>query len=78
MMTFRARLNKARKPNQPRLRFDLEELRDSDVTRTFQATMGEKFVGLTDEDMDINTISTTYNTTVTDAVSKILGILTWH
>ena len=67
MMTVRARLNEARKPNQPRLRFDLEELRDSDVARTFQATIGEKFVGLTDEDMGINTISTTYNTTVTDA-----------
>ena len=36
MMTFRVGLMKARKPNQPRLRFDLEELRDSDVACPFQ------------------------------------------
>ena len=28
MMTFRVRLKKARKPNQPTLRFELEKLRD--------------------------------------------------
>ena len=40
MMTFRVRLKKARKPNQQRLRFDLEKLRDPDVACTFQATIG--------------------------------------
>ena len=45
---------KPRKPNKPKLRFDLEKLRDS--------------LGLRDEDMDINTDVTTYNTAVTDAV----------
>ena len=42
---------------------------------TFQATIGGKFaplVGLRDEDMDINTMITTYNT-VTDAASEILS-----
>ena len=39
MMTFRVRLKKARKPNQPRLRSDLENLRDPDVACTFQATI---------------------------------------
>ena len=64
MMTFRVRLKKARKPNQPRLRFDLEKLRDPDVACTFQATIGGKFaplIGLSDEDMDIDTMITTYN-----------------
>ena len=76
VMTFRVRLKKARKPNQPRLRFDLEELRDPDVARTFQAMIGGKFAPLTelsDEDMDIDTMITTYNTAVTDAASEILG-----
>ena len=62
MMTFRVRLKKARKPNQPRLRFDLEKLRDPDVACTFQATIGGKFaplIGLSDEDMDIDTMITT-------------------
>ena len=42
MMTFQVRLKKTRKPNQPRLRFDLEKLRDPDVACTFQATIGGK------------------------------------
>ena len=76
MMTFRVRLKKARKPNQPILRFDLEKLRDPDVACTFEATIGGKFaplIGLSDEDMDMDTMVTTYNTAVTDAASETLG-----
>ena len=76
MMTFRDRLKKARKPNQRRLRFDLvENLRDPDVACTFQATIGVKFaplIGLSDEDIDMDTMTTTYNTAATDAASEIL------
>ena len=63
-------------PNQPRLRFDLEKLRDPDVACTFQATIGGKvapLIGLSDEDMDMDTMITTYNTAVTDAANEILG-----
>ena len=42
MMTFRVRLKKARKPNQPGLRFDLEKLMDPDVACTFHGTIGGK------------------------------------
>ena len=76
MMPFRVRLKKARKPNQPRLRFDLEKLRDPDLACTFQATIGGKFAplsGLSDEDMDIDTMISAYNTAVTDAAREILG-----
>ena len=62
MMTFRGRPKTARKPNQLSLRLDPEKLRDPDVTRTFQATIGRKFaplIGLRDEHMDIiNTVIT--------------------
>ena len=43
---------------------------------TAQATICGKFtalIGLRDEDMDINTMITTYNTSVTAAASEILG-----
>ena len=62
----------ARKPNQPRLMFDLEKLRNPDVASTFQATIGGKFaplIGLSDEYMDMDTMITTYNTAMTDATS---------
>ena len=76
MMTFRGRLKKTRKLNQPRLRFDLEKMRDPDVACTFLAMIGGKFaplIGLSDEDMDMDTMITTYNTAVTDVASQILG-----
>ena len=76
MMTFRLRLRKARKPNQLKLRFDHEKLRDPDVACTFQATIGGQFaplIGLSDGDMDIDTMTTTYNTAVTGAASEVLG-----
>ena len=75
-MTFLVRLKKARKPTQLRPRFDLEKLRDPDVACTFQTTTGGKFaplICLGDDDMDKNTMITTYNTTLTDAASEILG-----
>ena len=43
---------------------------------TFQAMIGWKFatlIGLRDEDMDTDTMITTYNTAVTDAAREILG-----
>ena len=38
MMMFRVHLKKARKPNQPRLRFALVKVRDPYVTCAFQAS----------------------------------------
>ena len=74
MMTFRVRLGE--KAKSAKKSFNLEKLRDPDVACTFQATIGGKFaplIGLSDEDMSIDTMITTYNTAVTDAASEILG-----
>ena len=75
IMTFRVRLKEARKPNQPRLRFDLEKMKDQNVACTFLATIDGEFaplIGLRDEDMDIDTMVTTYNIAVTDVAREIL------
>ena len=70
-------MKKMRKPNQPRLRFNLEKLRDLGVACTFQATIMWEIhtthYSLRDEDMDLITMIATYNTAVTDAASEILG-----
>ena len=71
MTTFHICLKKARKPNQPRFRFDLEKLRDPDVACTFQAMTGEKLASLIG--LRERTMITNYNTAVTDAASEILG-----
>ena len=75
MMTFPVRLKKAKKPTQPRLRLNREKFRDPDAACAFQATVRGKFaplIGLRDDDMEIDTMLTTYNTAFTDAASDIL------
>ena len=78
-MTFRLRLKKKKKfskPKHTRLNFDLEKLKDPNVLETFQAMIGGRFAPLTimsNEDTDIDSMITTFNTAVTETASEILG-----
>ena len=65
-----------RKERGTRLKFDLEKLKDSNVLETFQAFIGEKFAPLTimnNEDTDMDSMITIFNTAVTETASEILG-----
>ena len=76
MMTFRLRLKKTSKPKHTRLTFDLEKLKDPNVLETFQAMIGGRFAPLTimsNDDTDIDSMITAFNTAVTETASKILG-----
>ena len=76
MMTFHLRLKRISKPRRTRLKFDLEKLKDPNVLETFQAMIGRKFAPLTimsNEDTDIDSMITTFNTAVTETASEILG-----
>ena len=76
MMTFRFRLKKINKPKHTRLKFDLKKLKDSSVLETFQAMIGGRFASLTimsNEDTDIDSMITTFNTTVTETAGEILS-----
>ena len=76
MMTFRLRLKKISNPKHTRLKFVLEKLKDPKVLQTFQAMIGGRFAPLTivsNEDTDIDSMITTFNTTVTETASEILG-----
>ena len=58
-----------------RLKFDLEQLKDLDVLEIFQAMIGGKFVSLAimnNEDADMDSMITTFNTTMIEATSEIL------
>ena len=71
MMTFPVRLKKT---IQSRQRFNLEKLRNPDVAGTFQETIGGTFahlINLRDDDINIDSMITTYNTAVTDTVSEM-------
>ena len=76
MMTFHLHLKRISKPKHIRLEFDLEKLKDPNVLETFKAMIGGKFAPLTimnNEDTDMDSMITTFNTAVTEAASKILG-----
>ena len=56
--------------------FDLEKLKDPNVLQTFQAMIGRKFASLTimnNEDTDMDSMITTFNTAVTETAREILG-----
>ena len=76
MMTFHLRLKRISKPKHTRLKYDLEKLKDPSVLETFQAMIGGKFAPLTimsNDDTDIDSMITTFNTAVTETASEILG-----
>ena len=76
MMTFHLSMKRISKPKHTRLKFDLKKLKDPNVLETFQAMIGGKFAPLTimsNEDTDIDSMITTFNTAVTETASEILG-----
>ena len=76
MMTFYLRLKRISKSNHTRLKFDLEKLKDPNVLETFQTMIGGEFAPLTimdNEDTDLGSMITTFNTAVTETASEILG-----
>ena len=75
-MTFHLRLKRISKPKHSRLKFDLEKLKDLKVLETFQAMIGGRFAPLiimSNEDIDIDSMITTFNTAVTETASEILS-----
>ena len=76
MMTFHHRMKRISKPKHTRLKFYLEKLKDPNVLETFQAVTGGKFAPLSimdNEDTDLDSMITTFNTTVIEIASEILG-----
>ena len=76
MMTFHLRLKQISKSKHIRLKFDLEKLKFPNMLETFQAMIGGKFAPLTimnNEDIDMDSIITTFNTALTETASEILG-----
>ena len=76
MMTFHLCLKRISKPKKTRLKFDLEKLKDPNVLETFQAMIGRKFAPLiimNNENTDMDSVITTFNTAVTETASEILA-----
>ena len=76
MMTFHLRLKRISKAKHTRLKFDPEKLKDPNVLGTFKAMIGGKYAPLSimnDEDTDMDSMITTFNTAVTKRAIEVLG-----
>ena len=76
MMTFHFRLKTISEAKDTRPKSDLEKLKDLSVLETFKAIIGTKLAPLTimnNEDTDMDSMITTFNTVVTETASEILG-----
>ena len=75
MMTFKLHLKRAKNQSNTRIRFDLEKLKDPEVAEIFQAKIAGKFAALSilDSDMDMDMLTDTSNTAVTDTANEILS-----
>ena len=71
MMTFKLHLKRTKKQGHARIKFDVDKLKDPHVAEVFQA----KFAALSilDSDMDLDTLTDTFNAAVTDTANEILG-----
>ena len=72
MITFYLRLKRISKPKHTRLKFNLEKLKDPNVLETFKAMIGGKFAPLTimnNEYTDMDSMTTIFNTAVTETAS---------
>ena len=75
VMTFKLYLKRTKKQGHIRIRFDVDKLKDSHVAEVSQAMIGGKFAALSilDSDMDLDTLTDTFNAAVTDTANEILG-----
>lgn len=73
-MNFRVRLKKINKPKKIRLKFNLEQLKDPNICKSFQATIGGKFAPLLVMDVDVKVMTDTFNTVMTTVAKDINGL----
>ena len=80
-MTFKLHLKKVSKQGHPRIRFDLEKLKDPEVAETFKAMIGGKFAPLTlldADDVNMDDLINKFNVAVTETANETLGKYRHH
>jgi len=73
LLVFKMKLKKNKQPANPRIKFDVEKLKDPDVEEIFQAKLGGRFAALTLLDNDINDLTNNFNEAVRETAEEVLG-----
>ncbi|GFR77600.1 RNA-directed DNA polymerase from mobile element jockey-like [Elysia marginata] len=74
LATFKLKLNSERKAKSPRLHFDLEKLKDPNISETFRAQIGGKFAALTLIDNDVDTMANSLKEVLVSTAEEVLGM----
>lgn len=73
LLTMKIRLKKKYQAAQPRIKFDLEKLKDPEIEEVFQAQLGGRFAALNLLDRDINDLTNSFNEAVRETAEEVLG-----
>ncbi|XP_076443965.1 uncharacterized protein LOC143282251 [Babylonia areolata] len=73
LATFKLKLKCKRCPRNPRIRFDLEKLKDPEIADVFQAQVGRKFAALNLMDIDVDTLSNNIKEVLTTTAEQVVG-----
>ena len=73
LMTIKLKLKKNRRQINPRIRYDLEKLRDPNIVELFKANVGGKFAALTLIHDNIDSLTDTIKTVLHETATEILG-----
>ncbi|GFR67355.1 post-GPI attachment to proteins factor 3-like [Elysia marginata] len=71
--TFKLKLNSKGKAKSPRLHFDLEKLKDPNISETCRAQIGGKFAALTLIDNDVDTMANSLKEVLVSTAEEVLG-----
>ena len=73
MMTFRVRLKRSKKAKNTRLKFNLDKLKDPNISSLLEARIGGKFGPLLLLEGDVEAITNNFNEVMTEVATDILG-----
>ena len=75
LTTIRLKLKSKNKKKSPRIKFDLDKLKDPNILEVFQAKIGGKFAALNFIQEDIDSITGEFNTAIEETAMEVLGKL---
>ena len=76
MMTIRLRLKRPQPQTSKRMKYNLDGLKSPNLMQQLNAVLGEKFhqlIDLTDTDVDVEKLTNTFNTSISDTAIEVLG-----
>ena len=74
-LNFKVRLKMIKKPKNTQVKFNLDRLRDPNITECFKSTVGGKFAPLLtlEEDPSVKTLTAQFNIVIIESANEALG-----